>query len=364
MPRERKTRTSTEVLHYLITLSETNREDELPNEWNFIIRWHRNSKDNNCLCRQLIKNQNYYYNWKTKKVICLGDSCQYTYGFKERRIKNDEWRDYYINAFKFLTAGNDCVWLDSFDLEEYCKNNYILIMEHIISSLPKTMNEFELMEFKEMITEVWGIRLGIVLAPVYDVIEERLDEIKLKEEEEDRLNTIAKEQKRIMEEKIKQEALELLEIKEYEAFEQKKVLEKKALEKRLKMEKEDRERPLKRFIDIHMKLYEGKKQYYNRQKECSAICSFYKKCSPNVIMKCLEKKNIKINTETEKNKITQREKILVKFMLNHLKKCAWKNKIAIMNALPPCENFNFCGNKSVESNGLGNGTKWCNSCFI
>ena len=132
MPRERKTRTSTEVLHYLITLSETNRADELPNEWNFIVRWHRNSKDNNCLCRQLIKNQNYYYNWKTKKVICLGDSCQYTYGFKERRIKNDEWREYYLNAFKFLTSGEDNVWLDSFDLEDYCKRNYALIMEHII----------------------------------------------------------------------------------------------------------------------------------------------------------------------------------------------------------------------------------------
>ena len=85
MPRERKTRTSTEVLHYLITLSETNRADELPNEWNFVIYKKRIIKDNHCLCRQLIKHQYYYYNWKTKKAICLGGTCQYTYGFKERR---------------------------------------------------------------------------------------------------------------------------------------------------------------------------------------------------------------------------------------------------------------------------------------
>ena len=212
MPTERKTRTSTEVLHYLITLSETNRADELPNEWNFIIRWHRNSKDNNCLCRQLIKHQYYYYNWKTKKAICLGGTCQYTYGFKERRIKNDEWKEYYNNAFRYLLGDNS--WMDSFNLEQYCKNNYDIIMEHIIDTLPKNNNEFTLMEFKDMITEVWGERLGLVLTPVYEVIQEKLDAIKLREEQEDRRKKIAQEQQRLLEERIKQEALELLEIKQ------------------------------------------------------------------------------------------------------------------------------------------------------
>ena len=81
-------------------------------------------------------------------------------------------------------------------------------------------------------------------------------------------------------------------------------------------------------------------------------------------MKCLERKNIKIKTETEKNQVTHREKILVKFMLNHLREYAWKQRLEIMNNLPPCDNFNFCKKKSLASNELGNGTKWCNACFI
>tara|TARA_R110002074_G_scaffold233409_2_gene405035 strand:+ start:3778 stop:4767 length:990 start_codon:yes stop_codon:yes gene_type:complete len=329
MPRERKTRTSTEVLHYLITLSETNRADELPNEWNFIVRWHRNSKDNNCLCRQLIKNQNYYYNWKTKKVICLGDSCQYTYGFKERRIKNDEWREYYLDAFKFLTSGEDNVWLDSFDLEDYCKKNYALIMEHIISSLPQDQIGFALMEYKDMITEVWGIRLGINLTPVYDTIQERLDEIKLREEEEDRRWKKVQEQQRLLEERIKQEALELLEIEQYETerIEKKEALEQKKFKEKyeLRMEKIRTKETLKEFIKKHIKLYEKEKL---------------------------------INSPEYK------EKLLLKFIYNHLREYAWKQRLEIMKNLPPCDNFNFCKNKSLASNVLGNGTKWCDACFI
>ena len=63
-------------LENIFELSETKNKDELPNEWEFIIRHECVNKSKTCVCNCKIKNYSIFINRLNKHFIYCGDCCR------------------------------------------------------------------------------------------------------------------------------------------------------------------------------------------------------------------------------------------------------------------------------------------------
>jgi L-rhamnose mutarotase len=69
-------------LENIFELSETQNKEELPNEWEFIIRHQGVEKSKTCVCNCKIKNYSIFINRLNKHFIYCGDCCRKQLKFK------------------------------------------------------------------------------------------------------------------------------------------------------------------------------------------------------------------------------------------------------------------------------------------
>ena len=74
----------------IVKLSTNKNYDECIDEWHFIGHLKKDEFDNNCLCGRLLKNQYFYINENTCKIICSGDNCRQKLEKIEKKTKTNK----------------------------------------------------------------------------------------------------------------------------------------------------------------------------------------------------------------------------------------------------------------------------------
>lgn len=241
----------------LIELSINNTWEEASKEWCFLFKRHRDTKDNNCLCSYLIKNQNYYYNKNTKKIICCGDGCKKHIDDYGANIEYDS------NFISDLNAVMGNVSIGEFDLEVWCHNNEQRLSDRFFWRVDALMTEESLVKFAEYLNEMWFelVNLDVIL----DRIDEKLQAIHDKEvAESERIRLIAQHNALVKEREAKmaREQAEADE-KQYQLYRDRILKEKKAEKKRVIISKKRRRKECEENIsrlkdDIRQMSYELK----------------------------------------------------------------------------------------------------------
>ena len=181
----------------LIELSKGDTLEEAGKEWGFLYKRERDNKDNHCICGFLIKNQYYYYNKNTKKIICCGMGCKtHIDDYGANREYNSEFRSD-LNAL----TGN--VSVGEYDLEEWCVYNEQRIYDRFFWRVDVLMTEKQLLKFSEYINEYWFELSNVEI--IFDRIDEKLQAIHDREEAEAERIRAEAERIRLEAERIRQE---------------------------------------------------------------------------------------------------------------------------------------------------------------
>ena len=188
----------------LIELSKGDTWEEGCKEWGFLYKRERANKDNHCICGFLIKNQYYYYNKNTKKIICCGMGCK-------KHIDDHRGNKKYDNNFiSDLDSLMDNVSVGEYDLEEWCVYNEQKIYDRFFWRVDALMTEEQLLKFAEYLDEMWFELVDLNV--IQDKIDEKLKAINDREKAE--AERIRLEVERVRQERKKEQDKELESLRE------------------------------------------------------------------------------------------------------------------------------------------------------
>ena len=139
----------------LIKISKSNNWEQASKEWGFIYERKRDNKDNHCLCSTNIKNQYYYYNKNTKKIICCGTGCR---KHIDDYIGDKKYNNNFISDLIYL-IDNDSV--GDYDLEKYCKDNEQIVWDKMFWNIESFNTEESLNKYYDYLEEYWSDLLNI-----------------------------------------------------------------------------------------------------------------------------------------------------------------------------------------------------------
>jgi len=160
----------------LIELSNGDTWEEACKEWGFLYKRERANKDNHCICGFLIKNQYYYYNKNTKKIICCGMGCK-------KHIDDHRGNKKYDNNFiSDLDSLMDNVSVGEYDVVEWCIYNEQKIYDRFFWRVDALMTEEQLFKFAEYLDEMWFELVDLNV--IQDKIDEKLQAISDRKEAE------------------------------------------------------------------------------------------------------------------------------------------------------------------------------------
>jgi len=160
----------------LIELSKGDTWEEASKEWGFLYKRERNNKDNHCICGFLIKNQYYYYNKNTKKIICCGMGCK-------KHIDDHRGNKKYDNNFiSDLDSLMGNVSVGEYDVVEWCIYNEQKIYDRFFWRVDALMTEEQLFKFAEYLDEMWFELVDLNV--IQDKIDEKLQSISDRKEAE------------------------------------------------------------------------------------------------------------------------------------------------------------------------------------
>lgn len=181
----------------LIELSKGDTWEEACKEWGFLYKRERANKDNHCICGFLIKNQYYYYNKNTKKIICCGMDCK-------KQIDDHRGNKKYDNNFiSDLDSLMGNVSVGEYDVMEWCIYNEQKIYDRFFWRVDALMTEEQLFKFAEYLDEMWFelVNLDVIM----DKIDEKLQSISDRKEAEAERIIVEEERFRVEAERIRQE---------------------------------------------------------------------------------------------------------------------------------------------------------------
>ena len=160
----------------LIELSNGDTWEEACKEWGFLYKRERANKDNHCICGFLIKNQYYYYNKNTKKIICCGMGCK-------KHIDDHRGNKKYDNNFiSDLDSIMGNVSVGEYDVVEWCIYNEQKIYDRFFWRVDALMTEEQLFKFAEYLDEMWFELVDLNV--IQDKIDEKLQAISDRKEAE------------------------------------------------------------------------------------------------------------------------------------------------------------------------------------
>lgn len=160
----------------LIELSKGDTWEEACKEWGFLYKRERANKDNHCICGFLIKNQYYYYNKNTKKIICCGMGCK-------KQIDDHRGNKKYDNNFiSDLDSLMGNVSVGEYDVMEWCIYNEQKIYDRFFWRVDALMTEEQLFKFAEYLDEMWFELVDLNV--IQDKIDEKLQSISDRKEAE------------------------------------------------------------------------------------------------------------------------------------------------------------------------------------
>ena len=160
----------------LIELSKGDTWEEACKEWGFLYKRERANKDNHCICGFLIKNQYYYYNKNTKKIICCGMGCK-------KQIDDHRGNKKYDNNFiSDLDSLMGNVSVGEYDVVEWCIYNEQKIYDRFFWRVDALMTEEQLFKFAEYLDEMWFELVDLNV--IQDKIDEKLQSISDRKEAE------------------------------------------------------------------------------------------------------------------------------------------------------------------------------------
>ena len=160
----------------LIELSKGDIWEEACKEWGFLYKRERANKDNHCICGFLIKNQYYYYNKNTKKIICCGMGCK-------KHIDDHRGNKKYDNNFiSDLDSIMGNVSVGEYDVVEWCIYNEQKIYDRFFWRVDALMTEEQLFKFAEYLDEMWFELVDLNV--IQDKIDEKLQAISDRKEAE------------------------------------------------------------------------------------------------------------------------------------------------------------------------------------
>jgi len=160
----------------LIELSKGDTWEEACKEWGFLYKRERANKDNHCICGFLIKNQYYYYNKNTKKIICCGMGCK-------KQIDDHRGNKKYDNNFiSDLDSLMGNVSVGEYDVVEWCIYNEQKIYDRFFWRVDALMTEEQLFKFAEYLDEMWFELVDLNV--IQDKIDEKLQAISDRKEAE------------------------------------------------------------------------------------------------------------------------------------------------------------------------------------
>tara|TARA_R110000823_G_scaffold15736_4_gene50775 strand:+ start:938 stop:1690 length:753 start_codon:yes stop_codon:yes gene_type:complete len=160
----------------LIELSKGDTWEEACKEWGFLYKRERANKDNHCICGFLIKNQYYYYNKNTKKIICCGMGCK-------KHIDDHRGNKKYDNNFiSDLDSIMGNVSVGEYDVVEWCIYNEQKIYDRFFWRVDALMTEEQLFKFAEYLDEMWFELVDLNV--IQDKIDEKLQAISDRKEAE------------------------------------------------------------------------------------------------------------------------------------------------------------------------------------
>ena len=135
----------------LVELSEENEYEKCIDEWSFIEYFKKDDYDNNCLCGRPLMNQYYYINEKTGKIICSGKDCRQKLERLEKKTRNQKIKD-----ISKMISLNGIKNIGDFDLVEYCRRNFKIIIELFLNEVRNHKNINDLDNYKKYLMEEWS----------------------------------------------------------------------------------------------------------------------------------------------------------------------------------------------------------------
>lgn len=113
----------------ILELSRTEDIEEVKKEWKFVRKYESPFRDKRCLCHSTIKNQFYFVNKFTAKIIAVGETCAVIF----QQISKRRYIPPRYNTSRYITDLNEILGDKELpieiDLTEYCIENYHRIIE-------------------------------------------------------------------------------------------------------------------------------------------------------------------------------------------------------------------------------------------
>ena len=179
----------------LIKISKGNNWEQASKEWGFLWKKERDNRDNHCLCGTKLKHQYYYYNKNTKKIICCGMECK---KHIDDHRGNREYSNYFINDVEYILGQEN---VGDYDLEKYCKDNEQIVWDKMFWNIELFNTEKSLSKYYDYLEEYWSDLLNIDC--LLEKINEKLQGIWDREEEEEELRKIKLNEYKLEQENIK-----------------------------------------------------------------------------------------------------------------------------------------------------------------
>jgi len=229
----------------IFKLSRTKNFVDLKNEWKYVRLFKSDKKDKRCLCHSSIKNQYYFVNKFTSKIIAIGGTCIDTFkNIEDRRYRPPRIHltNRYINDLNSILGGDRELGIE-IDLNEYCAENYHTVIDIFKIKINRITYIQALEDYKIYLNLEWKYLFNI--NPLLECIEEKKIEILEANKE-----LIKQKEINI---KLKQNELYKLryELVVEEIKETKKIWDDYWKRKRMRKNR----RRLKRFIYYHMEVY-------------------------------------------------------------------------------------------------------------
>ena len=218
-------------------LSSTQDVEMLYREWVFVKFIPNDKKDKRCLCHAPLKNQYYYNNLITNKMVVVGKDCRMIFKHPDSRTERQPNLIRYIRDCGGV-IGDEAIEKIEFDLNEYCIENYERIIGFFGRQIEKLTTMEALIDYENYLIEMWYRKFD--LKPLQDKIDELKNSIQ--QEEADKIKE--KERKDLRWAKFQNRCKfysVLTELNEYN--------------ERCKRWRKRARKKLKTFIKIHMEVY-------------------------------------------------------------------------------------------------------------